>query len=206
MHCPVSKAASYINVTTKSAIFLGRRLPRFLTTWRLKQTFSLSLVSNSMRQQTGKTKPRLDISIGGFWQCGQRAFFDVRVFNPFAPSYRNQKLSTAFSANEREKKRAYAVRIGNVQHGSFTPLVFTPYGGTSRETERFISVLASSIAEKRKLAVSITTNWLRSKISFVLLRSAILCVPGSRSLRKKQSFDAGNIEIASATTKLTTQS
>jgi hypothetical protein len=37
-----------------------------------------------------------------------------------------------------------------------------------------------------------------------ILRSAILCVRGSRSLRKKQTFDAGNIEIASATTKLTT--
>ena len=99
----------------------------------------------------GKDEARLDISIGGFWQRCQRAFFDVRVFNPFAPSYRNQKLSTAFSANEREKKRAYAERTVNIEHGSFTPLVFTPYGGSSRETERFISVLASSIAEKRKL-------------------------------------------------------
>jgi hypothetical protein len=62
----------------------------------------------------GKDEARLDISIGGFWQRGQRAFFDVRVFNPFAPSYRNQKLSTAFSANEREKKRAYAERIVNM--------------------------------------------------------------------------------------------
>ena len=149
----------------------------------------------------GKDEARLDISIGGFWQRGQRAFFDVRVFNPFAPSYRNQKLSTAFFANEREKKRAYAERIVNIEHGSFTSLVFIPYGGSSRETERFISVLASSIAEKRKLAGSITTNWLRSKISFALLRSAILCVRGSRSLRKKQT---GNIEIASATTKQTT--
>ena len=27
---------------------------------------------------------RLDVSARGFWQRGQRAFFDVRVFNPFA--------------------------------------------------------------------------------------------------------------------------
>jgi hypothetical protein len=43
----------------------------------------------------------------------------------------------------------------NIEHGSFTSLVFTPYGGSSRETQRFISVLAFSIAEKRKLAISI---------------------------------------------------
>ena len=138
---------------------------------------------------------RLDISIGGFWQRGQRAFFDVRVFNPFAPSYRNQKLSTAFNANEREKKRNYAQRVVDIEHGSFTPLVFTPYGGCNRETEKIISVLASLIAEKRKISNSITTYWIRSKLSFALLRSAILCVRGSRSLRKKYDVDAGNIEI-----------
>ena len=35
---------------------------------------------------------RLDVSARGFWQRGQRAFFDVRVFNPFAKSHLNQKL------------------------------------------------------------------------------------------------------------------
>ena len=37
----------------------------------------------------------LDIVARGFWQRGQRAFFDVRVFNPFAKSHINQKLDTA---------------------------------------------------------------------------------------------------------------
>ena len=121
---------------------------------------------------------RLDISIDGFWQRGQRAFFDVRVFNPFVPSYRNEKLSTAFNANEREKNRNYTQIVIDIHidHGSFTPLVFTPYSGSSRETEKFISVLASSIAEKLKIAISITTNWIRSKLSFALLRSSIYYV------------------------------
>ena len=34
---------------------------------------------------------RLDVSARGFWQRGQRAFFDVRVFNPFAKSHLNLK-------------------------------------------------------------------------------------------------------------------
>ena len=46
---------------------------------------------------------RLDVSARGFWQRGQRAFFDVRVFSPFAKSRLNQKLDTAFSSNENEK-------------------------------------------------------------------------------------------------------
>ena len=138
---------------------------------------------------------RLDVSIRGFWQRGQRAFFDVRVFNPFAPVYRNQRLSTAFTSNEREKKRAYAERVLNIEHGSFTPLVFTPYGGYGRECEKFLSVLASSLAEKRAIPTSLVNNWLRTKLAFALLRSALLCVRGSRSLRKR-SVDTGNIEEA----------
>ena len=35
---------------------------------------------------------RLDVSVRSFW----RAFYDVRVFNPFAKSHLNQKLDTAF--------------------------------------------------------------------------------------------------------------
>ena len=50
---------------------------------------------------------RLDISIRGFWQRGQRAFTDIRIFNPFAPTHLNQKLENCFSNNEREKKRSY---------------------------------------------------------------------------------------------------
>ena len=54
---------------------------------------------------------RLDVSARGFWQRGQRAFFDVRVFNPFAKNHLNQKLDTAFSSNENEKNQHYNQRI-----------------------------------------------------------------------------------------------
>ena len=46
---------------------------------------------------------RLDVSVHGFRQRGQRAFYDVRV----AKSYLNQKLDTAFRSNKNEKKRQY---------------------------------------------------------------------------------------------------
>ena len=107
---------------------------------------SLSSSSNSADEA------RLDFSVRGFWQRGQRAFFDVRVFNRFAPSYRNQNLSNAFKSNERIKKRGYGQRVIEVEQGSFSPLIFTPYGGTSRETEHFITTLSSKISENRNVA------------------------------------------------------
>ena len=49
---------------------------------------------------------RLDVSARGFWSRGQRAFFDVKVFNPNAQRHLGQSLSQCYIANEKDKKRA----------------------------------------------------------------------------------------------------
>ena len=49
----------------------------------------------------------LDIAACGFWQKGQKAFFDIRVFSPFAQSHQNQDLQKVFIKAERQKKIAY---------------------------------------------------------------------------------------------------
>ena len=68
---------------------------------------------------------RLYISANGVWGGRfEKTFFDVRVFNLHAPSNRNQTPSACYRKHEREKKRAYAQRILEVEHSSFTPLVF----------------------------------------------------------------------------------
>ena len=59
----------------------------------------------------------LDIAVRGFWVSGQKAIFDIRVFNPIARRYRNSKISKACDVNEREKKRQYNQRILEVEHG-----------------------------------------------------------------------------------------
>ena len=141
---------------------------------------------------------RLDVSVRGFWQRGQCAFYDVRVFNPIAKSHLNQKLDTAFRSNEKEKKRQYNQRFIEVEHGPFTPLIFTPYGGNGREAERFIPELALKLSEKKQLEYSMVMHWLRAKLSFNLLRSAVLYLRGSRKIKKQVGCDIGNIEISNA--------
>ena len=127
---------------------------------------------------------RLDVAARGFWQRGQLAFFDVRIINPFAKSHLNQKLENTFKSNEAEKKRKYNKRVLEVEQGSFSPFVMSPYGGQGKETEIVITTLATKIAEKRDIEPSLTLHWLRTKLSFCLLRSALLCLRGSRSLTK----------------------
>ena len=42
---------------------------------------------------------RADIAARGFWISGQRAFFDIRVFNPMDQRYGSQQLTKAYETN-----------------------------------------------------------------------------------------------------------
>ena len=81
------------------------------------------LTGESLHERTANItdEARLDIATRGFWISGQRAFFDIRVFNPMAQWYGSQELNKAYKINEREKKRQKNKQILEVKHSSFTP-------------------------------------------------------------------------------------
>ena len=76
----------------------------------------------------------------------------------------NQKLEKCFSDNEKEKKRSYGQRVIDVEHGSFTPLIFSSHRGYGREGDRFFSVLAEKLATKKDISYGESVAWLRTKI------------------------------------------
>ena len=106
---------------------------------------------------------------------------DVRVFHPNAPSYRSKSLGALYKQHENAKKREYSARIREVERGVFTPLVLSTAGGMARECTTFFRRLADSLASKRDVPYSTIMGWLRCRISFALLRSAIRAIRGSRS-------------------------
>ena len=124
---------------------------------------------------------RVDVSARGFWTRGQYAFLDVRIFNPMANSYRGIELPRAHRKNEQEKRREYDERIREVEQGRFTPLVFTTAGGMAPDAITFYANLAQQISEKKNQPKSCVVAWMRCRLSFSLLRSAILCLRGTRS-------------------------
>ena len=126
---------------------------------------------------------RPDIVAMGFWgDRKQKAFFDVKVFNPLARSYRDLTLTHCYEKCEKMKKRQYGARIRDVEHGSFTPLIFSIQGGMSKETTVMYKRLASMITVKRPQDYSKTINLIRCYIGFTLIRSIIMCIRGSRSI------------------------
>ena len=125
---------------------------------------------------------RLDISANGVWGGRfEKTYFDVRVFNPHAPSNKNMTLSASYRKHEREKKRAYDQRIREVEHSSFTPLVLAATGGMGNEATSFYKRLASKLSQKWDTPYSTTLCWLQCRLAFSLLHSSIQAIRGARS-------------------------
>ena len=116
----------------------------------------------------------------------QTAYFDVRIFNPFAQSYANSSMSKCYRKHELDKKREYEERIREIEHGYFSPLVFSTVGGMGPIATTVYKRIASLIADKR------------CKLSFSLLRSAIMCLRGTRSFHSHSQHHSIALACAEA--------
>ena len=105
----------------------------------------LSMVCRDVMKEPGlSTTPdsndelRADISGHSFWQRFQKAFVDVRVFYPFAPSYRNRSLATTIKKMENQKKENTTNKSYMVKMALSLPLCFQPVAGWARKQSNFI--------------------------------------------------------------------
>ena len=116
---------------------------------------------------------RPDVRARGVWRNGQNAYFDIRVTNTSSNSQRDQPIEKVLKKHEAEKKRQYNDRIMNIEHGTFTPLIFALNGGVGTECSIFHKHLAERIASKTKDKYDclLILNWIRCKISFMVAHS-----------------------------------
>ena len=132
----------------------------------------------SFRSANCDSNAQLDIAANGAWGCRfEKPFFSVRVFNPFSKCNMETPLPETYRQHKNEKKRKYEQRVIEIEHASFTPLVFSSTGGMSNITSHFFKY----IAEKRKSSYSETIALIRCRLCFALLKSAIMCIRGTRS-------------------------
>ena len=91
---------------------------------------------------------RLDVDMNGFWggKC-EKSYVDVKVFDPHVPTNRSPTPWSIYRHHKNVKKCAYEARIREVEHGTFTPLVFSATGGMADQAND--KRLAYLISEKR---------------------------------------------------------
>ena len=162
----------------------------------------LPLTGESIQPRSANTQndARADIRARGFWGRRQCAFFDVRVFHPNAQSYRHSSIQSLYHKHEQIKKREYGNRVREVEYASFTPLVFATSGGMGKEATMFFKRLADILSTKNNDHYSTTLAWIRCKLSFSLIRSAVMCIRGSRSAH--HHIPLSTIELSATESRL----
>ena len=126
---------------------------------------------------------RLDIRARGFWRRGQNAYFDVRVTNPDSASQVNSSIPAILRKHEESKKREYNERVIQIEQGTFTPLIFTTTGSMGPECILYHKALAERLSTKSGERYDYIMNFIRCKLSFMCIKSSLLCLRGSRSIK-----------------------
>ena len=78
----------------------------------------------------------------------------------------------------------------DIEHSSFTPLIFSATGGMSKLTSNFYRHLAERLSEKKQMSYSVTMGLIRCRLCFALLRAAIMCIRGACSSKFNLIFNS----------------
>ena len=89
-------------------------------------------------------------------------------------------LTALYNKHEQQKMGKYTPRILAVDKGSFTPLIYTTFGGWGPQATAYHKKLATLIARKRNEEYGHVINHIRTRVRFSLLRSVLVAVRGER--------------------------
>ena len=119
-----------------------------------------------------------DLCVRGVWEPQTKALFDIRVVDTDARSYHARSPRDVLGSAEVEKKRKY-LQACQDRHATFTPLCLSVDGMLGSEAEFFVKRLGDFLAARWERPYSVVMGWVRARLSFAILRAALLCVRGS---------------------------
>ena len=93
-----------------------------------------------------------------------------------------RSVKAILKTHEQTKKLEYNKRVMEVEHSTFTPIVLSIKGVMGKECQMFHKALAQKIALKTGERYEEVTRLIRVKLSFIVLKAALLCLRGSRTL------------------------
>ena len=173
--------------------FEADMLSKIVNDVEIKQ--ELQPVTSEIIEGLSRNASRPNISARGVRRAGQNIIFDIRWTNAHSPFTSNSQIhlttESVLKKHEQEKKRNYNRPIMNIEHGTFTPLLFSVSEGMGKECSMFHKHVAGRLTIKtgERYEKIISTIW--CKLSFLILKSALMCVTGSRShnLRTINKFE-----------------
>ena len=83
---------------------------------------------------------------GSVWKTGQKAFLDVRVFNPLAGRYGSSNISKAYTRSTKKRRKDHTMKGFNKLNREHLLYLFSATGGMGREC--FCKRICELLAEK----------------------------------------------------------
>ena len=110
-----------------------------------------------------------------------KSFLYVRVFNLYAPSNQTPQIKASYRKHENEKRRKYEQIVVEIEHSTFIPFVLACTGGVGPAATLTLKRVRN-LAEKHNSLYSHVMGFLRTRLSFALLCSTLMCLRGTSLL------------------------
>ena len=130
----------------------------------------------------------VDLFCRGVYVRQGGASFDICVSDIEAISYQNRSPMSLLHSAEVEKKIKYSDACQE-RHLSFTPLVVSVDGMLAPEFAIFLRRIGEALSIKWEKPYSKTMNWVKCRLSFVVLRASSVCFRGTRTKWRSLSSD-----------------
>jgi hypothetical protein len=142
-------------------------------------------LNNEIVNGTQAERAAADVSSRGMWSTFERTFFDVQVIHPNCPSYIDTPVEKLYERAEKKKMAKYNSRILQVEKGTFTPLIYSTFGGCGPVADRYHKRLAKLISWKRNEDYAKVVSHMRIKFRFAILRSTLVALRGERGKKTR---------------------
>ena len=83
-----------------------------------------------------------------------------------------------YKIHEEEKKQGYLPRVLQVEKGTFTPAVLSTSGGTGKDADRLLRLMAERISIKKCENYSSVRSFLRRRSRLDLLKTCVIAMRG----------------------------
>lgn len=113
--------------------------------------------------------------------------------NAISQNYLSQIIILKWHEKEKQKHQ-YNNRVINIEHGTFTSLVFSLSGSVGKECSMLHKHMAQKIVNITGERYEKIMSIIRCIMSFLILQFCSICIRGSGSLQKSELFD--DFEIA----------
>ena len=121
-----------------------------------------------------------DLAVRGVWNPPTDVvLLDFKAVNTDASSYINRPVRSALESAATAKKIKHKQACADCR-ADFTPSVCSTDGAVHREGQHFLRRLAARLATKSEMPYARVMNFLRTRLSIVILRATGHCVRGPR--------------------------